>query len=61
MDLDYMESPTVHDRCALCGAAVVRMAADGLCDQCRSENFLSEPPFCAHCGGTCKCDDWQAD
>lgn len=24
-----------------------------------SEFYLSEPPFCAHCGGTCKCDDWE--
>ena len=20
---------------------------------------FSEPPFCAWCGGTCKCDDWS--
>lgn len=23
--------------------------------------FLTEPPFCAHCGGTCECEDWQND
>lgn len=24
-----------------------------------TEVYMSEPPFCAHCGGTCKCDDWK--
>ena len=33
--MDYMESPTEHDRCDQCGVVVHGMAADCLCDHCR--------------------------
>jgi hypothetical protein len=26
-----------------------------------AEDADPEPPFCAWCGGTCKCDDWSDD
>ena len=25
------------------------------------DDALSEPPFCARCGGTCRCEDWHDD
>ena len=24
-------------------------------------DLLPDPPFCAHCGGTCECNDWDND
>lgn len=29
-------------------------------DELRQDS-LSEPPFCARCGGTCKCEEWRDD
>lgn len=44
-----------------CGTAGVCFAeANGVPEMC-CKNTLSEPPFCAKCGGTCRCDDWIND